>query len=103
MSPLSIGVIYLWFEVCPGWMTVARGTLKCSMNSCWRLGCSGPDPDWCCIDDLDGPGVGEGESQYGGGESCGIVLVPLGVIGGRGTVVIRRGWVQGPVDGETEV
>ena len=82
--------------------------LKCSMNGCWRSGRSGgggggPDPDWCCIDDLDGPGVGESESRYGGGERRGIVLVPLGMIGGRGTVVIRCGWVWGPADGEAEV
>ena len=85
------------------------GTLKCSMNGCWRLGCSGgggggsSDPDWCCVDDLDGPRVGESESWYGGGERHEIVLVPLGVIDGCGTVVIRHGWVRGPADGEAEV
>ena len=87
---------------------MAWGMLKCSMNGCWRSGCSGggggsSDPDWCCINNLDGPGVGESKSQYGGGERRGIVLVPLGVIDGRRTVVIRRGWVRGPADGEAEV
>ena len=77
------------------------------MNGCWRSGCSGgggsPDPDWCYVDDLDSPGIGESESRYGGGERRGIVLTPLGVVGGHGAVVIWRGWVWGPVDGETEV
>ena len=85
-----------------------RGTLKCSMNGCWRLGCSGgggsgPDPNWRCVDDLDSPGVGESESQYGGGKRRGIVLIPLGVVDGSGIVVIWRGWVWGPADGEAEV
>ena len=79
------------------------------MNGCWRLGCSGsggcggPDPDQRCIDNLDGSGIGESESRYGGGESRRIVLAPLGVIDGRGAIVIRRGWVRGPADGEAEV
>lgn len=61
----------------------ARGTVKWRINGCCRLewrggsgGCS--DPYWGCSDNLDSPRIGEGESEYSGGDNRGIVLICWG-------------------------